>query len=136
MTNFIQPIYTLHTPKGSNQAPSYKRLPSTNVTNFDAFGRQKANTFEYKVIYPSGKRGGQTGFSNVRPTTITPAQNRMTGEHLYQSTASSDPRVDNMKAKPYDLQNMDIQQTFFSNPSGAVIAIGALIGFALFVSRR
>lgn len=136
MTNFVQPVYTLHTPRGSNQSPQYERLPSTNTSNFNAFGRQKANTFEYKITYPEARRGNQIGFSNVRPTTITPAQNRMTGQHLYDSTAPLDPRVDNTKAKAYDMANMDIQQTFFSNPSGAVIAAGALIAFALFVSRR
>ena len=76
------------------------------------------------------------GFSNIRPTTITPAQNRLTGQHLYNSTKGNDPRVDNTKVNAYDMANMDIQQTFFSNPSGAVIAAGALIAFALFVSRR
>jgi hypothetical protein len=136
MTNFIQPVFTLHTPRGSNQSPQYERIPSTNTTNFDAFGRQKANTFEYKVIYPNGKRGGQTGYSNIRPTTVTPSQNRLTGQHLYESTAPLDPRVDNMTAKPYNLQNMDIQQSFFSNPYGAIIAAGALIMFAAFVSGR
>ena len=135
MTNFIQPVYTLHTPRGSNQSPQYERIPSTQTQNFDAFGRQKANTFEYKIVYPGGKRGGQTGFSNIRPTTVTPAQNQITGQHLYQSTNRLDPRVDNTKVNAYKMANMDIQQTFFSNPSGAVIAAGALIAFAQFVSR-
>ena len=101
MTNFIQPVYTLHTPRGSNQSPQYERIPSTQTQNFDAFGRQKANTFEYKIVYPGGKRGGQTGFSNIRPTTVTPAQNRLTGQHLYQSTNRLDPRVDNTKVNAY-----------------------------------
>ena len=60
----------------------------------------------------------------------------MTGQHLYDSTKGLDPRVDNTKVNAYKMANMDIQQTFFSNPSGAVIAAGALIAFALFVSRR
>ena len=136
MTNFIQPTWTLKSSKGANQSPQYQRLPSTNTESFDAFGRQKANTFEYKVVYPEGRKAGQTGYSNVRPTTVTPAQNRLTGQHLYESTAPLDPRVDNMKDKPYDMANMDIQQTFFTNPSGAIIAAGALILFAAFVSRR
>ena len=86
MTNFIQPTWTLSTQRGATQESLYKKLPGTQVTNFDAFGRQKANTFEYKVIYPNGKRGGQTGFSNIRPTTITEAQNQLTGQRLYQQT--------------------------------------------------
>jgi hypothetical protein len=136
LTNFIQPVYTLHTPRGSNQSPQFERLPSTQTENFNAFGRQKANNFEYKVVYPNAMKHQTHGFSNIRPTTVTPAQNQMTGQHLYQSTKGNDPRVDNTKEKPYNMANMDIQQTFFSNPSGAVIAAGALIAFALFVSRR
>ena len=40
MTNFLQPVYTLHTPRGSNQSPMYERLPSTQTENFNAFGKQ------------------------------------------------------------------------------------------------
>ena len=136
MTNFIQPTWTLTSAKGANQENAYNNLPQTQSSGFDAFGRNEATTFEFKVVYPDARRGKQTGFSNIRPTTVTPAQNQMTGQHLYQSTKGNDPRVDNTKAKPYNMANMDIQQTFFSNPSGAVIAAGALIAFALFVSRR
>ena len=136
MTNFVQPTWTLKSSKGANQNALYCRLPSTQTESFNAFGRQKANNFEYKVVYPNAEPHQSHGFSNIRPTTITPAQNRLTGQHLYDSTVGNDPRVDNTKAKAYDMANMDIQQTFFSNPSGAVIAAGALIAFALFVSRR
>ena len=136
MTNFLQPVYTLHTPRGSNQSPMYERLPSTQTESFNAFGRQKANNFQYKVVYPNAETHQTHGFSNIRPTTITPAQNQLTGQHLYDSTVGNDPRVDNTKVNAYKMANMDIQQTFFSNPSGAVIAAGALIAFALFVSKR
>ena len=136
MTNFLQPVYTLHTPRGSNQSPMYERLPSTQTESFNAFGRQKANNFQYKVVYPNAETHQTHGFSNIRPTTITPAQNQLTGQHLYDSTVGNDPRVDNTKVNAYKMANMDIQQTFFSNPSGAVIAAAALIAFALFVSRR
>ena len=136
MTNFIQPTWTLSTQRGATQESLYKKLPGTQVTNFDAFGRQKANTFEYKVIYPNGKRGGQTGFSNIRPTTITEAQNQLTGQRLYQQTANPDPRVDNMEPNAYALKNMDIQKTSFNNPYVATVAILAFLGFVAFVSIR
>ena len=119
MTNFLQPVYTLHTPRGSNQSPQYERLPSTNTQNFGAFGRQKANTFEYKVVYPNAMKHQSHGFSNIRPTTITPAQNQMTGQHLYDSTKGLDPRVDNTKVNAYKMANMDIQQTFFLKSFGS-----------------
>jgi hypothetical protein len=34
------------------------------------------------------------------------------------------------------MANMRIQETFFSNPSGAIIAAAALIGFAVVIARR
>ena len=137
MTNFLQPAWSLKTPRGATQSNLYSGLPRTQAEqNSKAYGRSKAVTYQERTQYPTGFNTGQTGFSNIRPTTITPAQNQMTGQHLYQSTKGNDPRVDNTKEKPYNMANMDIQQTFFSNPSGAVIAAGALIAFALFVSRR
>ena len=120
MTNFQQPAWTLNTPRGSNQEAQYSHLPSTDTTNF-----------EYVVMYPSGKRGFQTGFSNVRPTTVTAAQNVHTGSHLYNSVNSADPRVDNTKDEAYKLANMDIQKTTFLNKNGALIAAGALIAVVI-----
>ena len=60
MTNFQQPAWTLNTPRGSNQEAQYSHLPSTDTTNYDAFGRNNISTFEYVVMYPSGKRGFQS----------------------------------------------------------------------------
>lgn len=136
MTNFIQPLYTMHTKTGGNQSSLYSRLPSTQNQNYSAFGRNTASTFEYKIIFPDAMQHRSNGFSNVRPTTITPAQNQITGQRLYDSTKESDPRVNNKKDKAWDLSNMNIQQTFFTNPSGALIAVGALVLFVLFVSRK
>jgi hypothetical protein len=51
-------------------------------------------------------------------------------------TKGNDPRADNTKSKPYDMANMRIQETFFTNPSGAIIAAAALIGFAVVIARR
>jgi hypothetical protein len=131
MTNFQQPAWTLNTPRGSNQETQYSHLPSTETTNYDAFGRNNVSTFEYVVMYPSGKRGFQSGFSNVRPTTVTAAQNVHTGSHLYNSVNSADPRVDNTKDEAYKLANMDIQKSTFLNKNGALIAAGALIAVVI-----
>ena len=77
----------------------------------------------------------RVNYSNITPTTITPALNTLTGNHLRAVTMGNDPRADNTKSKPYDMANMRIQETFFSNPSGAIIAAAALIGFALVIGR-
>ena len=45
MTNFQQPAWTLNTPRGSNQEAQYSHLPSTDTTNYDAFGRNNISTF-------------------------------------------------------------------------------------------
>jgi hypothetical protein len=136
MTNFIQPVWTLKASAGATQNPQYQRIPRTQASqNQKAIGRDKAVTFQYKTIYPESKPH-RVNYSNVRPTTITPAQNVLTGNHLRAITKGNDPRADNTKSKPYDMANMRIQETFFSNPSGAIIAAAALIGFAVVIARR
>ncbi len=136
MTNFIQPVWTLKASDGATQNPQYQRIPRTQASqNQKAIGRDKAVTFQYKTIYPESKPH-RVNYSNVRPTTITPAQNVLTGNHLRATTKGNDPRADNTKSKPYDMANMRIQETFFSNPSGAIIAAAALIGFAVVIARR
>ena len=136
LTNFIQPVWTLKASDGATQNPQYQKIPRTQASqNQKAIGRDKAVTFQYKTIYPESKPH-HVNYSNVRPTTITPAQNVLTGNHLRAITKGNDPRADNTKSKPYDMANMRIQETFFSNPSGAIIAAAALIGFAVVIARR
>lgn len=136
MTNFIQPVWTLKASNGATQNPQYQKIPRTQASqNQKAFGRDKATTFQYKTVYPESKMH-RVNYSNVRPTTITPAQNVLTGNHLKAVTMGNDPRADNTKSKPYEMSNMRIQETFFTNPSGAIIAAAALIGFAVVISRR
>ena len=60
----------------------------------------------------------------------------MTGQSLYNSTNSLDPRTDNPKSKPYDLQNMRVQLTSFNNPYGALIAVGVFLIGALYIRGR
>ena len=136
MTNFIQPIWTLKASDGALQNPQYQGLPRTQASqNQKAMGRDEAVTFQYKTIYPNSMPH-TVNYSNITPTTITPAMNVLTGNHLRAVTMGNDPRADNTKSKPYDMSNMRIQETFFSNPSGAIIAAAALIGFALVIGSR
>ena len=136
MTNFIQPIWTLKASDGATQNPQYQRLPRTQASqNSKAYGRDEAVTFQYKTMYPESKPH-RVNYSNVRPTTVTPALNTLTGNHLRAVTMGNDPRADNTKSTPYDMANMRIQETFFSNPSGAIIAAAALIGFAVVIGSR
>jgi hypothetical protein len=121
MTNFIQPMWTLKASNGALQNPQYQRIPRTQASqNQKAIGRDEAVTFQYKTIYPNAKPH-DVNYTNVRPTTIT---------------KGNDPRADNPKSKPYNMENMRIQETFFTNPSGAIIAAAALLGFAVIMSRR
>tara|TARA_R100001594_G_scaffold38379_1_gene69489 strand:+ start:338 stop:754 length:417 start_codon:yes stop_codon:yes gene_type:complete len=136
MTNFIQPVWTLKASDGALQNPQYQKIPRTQASqNQKAIGRDEAVTFQYKTIYPESNPH-RVNYSNVRPTTITPAQNVLTGNHLRAITKGNDPRADNTKSKPYDMANMRIQETFFTNPSGALIAAAALVGFAIFIGSR
>tara|TARA_R100001594_G_scaffold143644_1_gene191866 strand:+ start:385 stop:795 length:411 start_codon:yes stop_codon:yes gene_type:complete len=136
MTNFIQPVWTLKASDGATQNPQYQKIPRTQASqNQKAMGRDEAVTFQYKTTYPNSNPH-RVNYSNVRPTTITPAQNILTGNHLRAITKGNDPRADNTKSKPYDMANMRIQETFFTNPSGALIAVAALLGFAVIMSRR
>ena len=136
MTNFIQPAWTLTSAKGANQENAYNNLPQTQSSGFDAFGRNEATTFEFKVVYPDARRGKQTGFSNIRPTTVTKSQNRGTGDHLYNAVAPQDPRTDNVKSKPFALDNMRVQTSSFNNPDGSLIAILGFLAVVVFMSVR
>ena len=100
MTNFIQPIWTLKASDGATQNPQYQRLPRTQASqNSKAYGRDEAITFQYKTMYPESKPH-RVNYSNVRPTTVTPALNTLTGNHLRAVTMGNDPRADNTKSKP------------------------------------
>lgn len=137
MTNFIQPAWTLETKRGATQSNLYSNLPRTQaMQNAKAYGRDEATTFQLKTQYPTGFNTNRSGFSNIRPTTVTKAQNRMTGEHLYNITKSNDPRTDNTKSNPYELDNMRVQLSYFNNPHGAIIAVGAFLVGMLFLRGR
>ena len=137
MTNFLQPAWTLSTKRGATQSNLCSGLPRTQAEqNSKAYGRSKAVTYQDRTQYPTGFNTGQTGFSNIRPTTVTKAENQMTGQSLYNSTNSLDPRTDNPKSKPYALENMRVQLTSFNNPYGALIAVGVFLIGALYVRGR
>lgn len=137
MTNFIQPTWTLTTKNGANQAALYCKLPRTQAgQNLTSFGRDKPQTFKFKVQYPDAKEHKQNGFSNIRPTTVTASQNQTTGTRLYNTVNAKDPRTDNTKSKPYEMENMRVQASSFNNNQGGLIAIGALLLGVLFLSRR
>ena len=137
LTNFVQPAWTLKTPRGATQSNLYSNLPRTQAEqNAKAYGRSKAVTYQDRTQYPTGFNTDQTGFSNIRPTTVTKAQNEMTGQNLYNATNSLDPRTDNPKSKPYALENMRVQLTNFNNPYGALIAVGVFLIGALYIRGR
>ena len=137
MTNFLQPAWTLKTQRGAKQSNLYSGLPRTQADqNYKSYCRSKAVTYQDRTQYPTGFITGQTGFSNIRPTTVTKAENQMTGQSLYNSTNSLDPRTDNPKSKPYALENMRVQLTSFNNPYGALIAVGVFLIGALYVRGR
>ena len=78
MTNFVQPAWTLKTPRGATQSNLYSNLPRTQAPqNAKAYGRDKAVTFQLRTQYPTGFNTDQTGFSNIRPTTVTKAQKHL-----------------------------------------------------------
>ena len=136
MTNFIQPAWTLKTQRGATQSNLYSGLPRTQAAqNSKAFGRDKAVTYQDRTQYPTTFET-KTGFSNIRPTTVTKAQNEMTGQSLYDSTNTLDPRTDNPKSNPYALENMRVQLTSFNNPHGAIIAVGVFLVGMLFLRGR
>ncbi len=130
MTNWIQPLWDLKTPKGATQTTQYTQLP--NSSSSIAYGRAH-DTFKKKIQFPIGTPTN-VDYSNNRPTTVTPA-NHLTGTVLTEQTASHDPRVDNYRADPYALKNMMIQQTSFVNSNGVIVMLASFGLLALVIMR-
>ena len=130
MTNWIQPMYTLYSPRGANQNTQYTGLP--NASSSFAYGRAH-ELFEKKIQYPVGTTS-DVDYSNNRPNTITPLH-WQTGSVLQEQTAAADPRVDNYRANPYAMKNMEIQKTSFVNRDGIIVMILAVGLLGLVLSR-
>lgn len=127
MTEFLQPLWDLFTPKGANQETQYTGRSFTDSPYAMA---RNDKSFKLKVQYPQATHH-QIKYGNVNTNTVTAAQNKETGIVLRDATAGADPRVDNTAANPYDMANMNIQRTSFFNTSGAVVAIGGFLLFAV-----
>jgi len=121
-------MYTLYSPRGANQNTQYTGLP--NSSSSFAYGRAHEE-FEKKIQFPVGTNSN-VDYSNNRPNTITPIH-WQTGSVLQEQTAAADPRVDNYRANPYAMKNMEIQKTSFVNHNGIIVMIVAagLLGLVL-----
>ena len=131
MTNWIQPVWDIGTPKGANQSSQYTGNP--NSSSSFAYGRQH-DLFTKKIQYPVGTTSN-VDYSNNRPTTVTPLKNNTSGTLLTEQTASHDPRVDNYTANPYAMKNMMIQKTSFVNSNGIIVMLASFGLLALVLMR-
>ena len=123
MSDWLQPLWDLFTPKGANQKAMDNGLVDKN--NYQAFGRGHGY-FNQQIKYPKTSEP-----NNV--STFQPAQDLgLTQIQLDAINAvqlqSEDPRTQNNIAPAWDLQNMNVQPTSSTNESssGMLVAIGML----------
>ena len=135
MTDWLEPLWNLFTPKGALQQQLDDGNPSTPT--YSAFGRY-AKTFKYKVMNPVTSEPATITFFKNYANPISNA-NEQKIIVVKDETANADPRVDSTNANEpnYDatLSNMDIQTTSNSSTS-SVLAIVGIFFIALLVLSR
>jgi len=137
MSDWLEPLWNLFSPKGALQEQLSDGNPSTPT--YSAFGRN-AKTFKYQTKFPqTDKPPVVNTYQPVQDLGLTQIQ---IDAMLSSQLQTADPRVQNNTSASYDLQNMNVQPTSPTNSSqsGFIVAIGlffvALIILSLFRKKR
>ena len=137
MSDWLQPLWDLFTPKGANQKRMDNGLVDKN--NYQAFGRGHGY-FNQQIKYPkTSEPNNVSTFQPVQDLGLTQIQLDAINAVQLQS---EDPRTQNNTAPAWDLQNMNVQPTSPTNSSqsGFLVAIGmlfvGLIILSLFTKKR
>ena len=137
MSDWLEPLWNLFSPKGALQEQLQDGNPSTPT--YSAFARY-AKTFKYKTKFPSSSEPTNVGsFQPQQELGLTQLQLDAINAQQLQS---QDPRTQNNTAVAWELQNMNVQPTSptNTNSSGFLVAIGmlfvALIVLSMFKGKR
>ena len=137
MSDWLQPLWDLFTPKGANQKRMDNGLVDKN--NYQAFGRGHGY-FNQQIKYP--KTSEPNNVSTFQPKQdLGLTQIQLDAINAVQ-LQSEDPRTQNDNSVTWDLQNMNVQPTSPTNSSqsGFLVAICmlfvGLIILSLFTKKR
>ena len=139
MADWLEPLWSLFTPKGALQEQLQDGNPSTPT--YSAFGRY-AKTFKYKVLNPIATTESTkvTFFKNyANPIGLDSVEKTV----LYNDQVNNtDPRVNQTSGQPithptYDdkISNMTISKVNEFNPSGLLALIGMFFVALIIISR-